>query len=101
MARTDTTLIAVAESQRAIAETQRELTKAVDRLAASQEELIAVQSAQLAQQTATNLIVRAQTATDPDEKARLMGEARALMESRRAARHRRDLLAPRTFPDHI
>lgn len=94
MAKTDPAVLsALIETQKALADAQRELAEAVNRLAVEQAELVRVQSAQLIQQTVTNTIVRAQTTKDPHEREALMAEARALMGSRRAARHRRDAVS--------
>lgn len=81
----------------ALTESQRRLAIAVENLTSQQAELTAIQREQARQQSATNFIVRAQTTTNAEAKARYMAEAARLLDSeRRQARHR--ATSPLTFP---
>lgn len=55
------------------------LTRALRALAEQQKELTAVHQQQVAQQTATNLIVLAQTSADPELREHLLNRAAASM----------------------
>lgn len=94
MSRRSTDLTAALQ---ALTESQRRLATAIEDLTSQQAEITSIQREQARQQAATNFIVRAQTTTDPEAKARYMAEAARLLDSeRRQARHR--ATSPLTFP---